>query len=896
MWGLTRQRRPAAVALILCALATSGCATWRVPRIDPSGERFFLWDTVQPAPLVTAPAPVAGAPAPMVAVPDAATAAPGPVVYGPVPAVAPAPVAAAPVYRTVPGPPAAGDSVQLTLHPLATVAPVGSEVVLLAGVLGPDQYLRTNQRIEWMLDPAGVGVFVDYNRRTFTDWLVLDANRPQKITSTYAIGSTSRQNLRLTRGTPNPADDVLVLSGQAWISVASAVEGTSYVTAVSPCVYGWETRKQVSVIHWVDAQWNFPPPAINPAGTRQTLTTTVMRQSDQSPCAGWVVRYEIVDGPPAGFAPNGAPSVEVPTNSTGQACAEIIQTQPMPGTNRINIQVIRPANADGARGRTLAIGSGSTMATWSAPGLAVRKRGPNVAAVGSTITYQIEVSNPGDLPAEDVAVVDTIPPGLTLISSNPEAQAVGGSLQWQLGRLGPTETRRLEVNYRVERQGNLNSCAEVTARGGLKSRDCATTNVSGTTVDVRIFGPDQAAVGETVRFEIEVTNRSPLPVGGLLVKDRFDPGLKHAEAESPIERDLGLTLTPGQSQRIGVDLQVMKPGQHCQTVEIRDSRGTVLTSARTCVTGVQTAASPSQPQPQPKPQRKPEPQPEPKPQPKPAVPAPTVPTPRPTPGTGLTSPVPPPAAKLPARTGTATLKVTGPATRTVGETAEFNVEVTNAGLEALNNLKVAVRLDEKLDPTMASDGYRWETDSLVWPLATLAPGQTIKYVIHASAALPADQACVEVTVRGEQNVLAQDRACVQIRPAPGTGTTTGTAPPGLSLTLVGRHDTVTVGKELTYDIEVFNGGLTAETDVVLLVNVPAEMAPVRLQTTGPTNHVIENQTVRFSPVAQLAPNGHLTYRVRVLAKAKGDAILQAQVSSQGKQPVVAEARTTVNPM
>ena len=49
-------------------------------------------------------------------------------------------------------------------------------------------------------------------------------------------------------------------------------------------------------------------------------------------------------------------------------------------------------------------------------------------------------------------MVDTIPQGLTLCRAT-LAQAVGGSLQWQLGRLGPTETRRLEVNYRVERQG-----------------------------------------------------------------------------------------------------------------------------------------------------------------------------------------------------------------------------------------------------------------------------------------------------------------------------------------------------------------------------------------------------------------------------------------------------------
>jgi len=323
-----------------------------------------------------------------------------------------------------------------------------------------------------------------------------------------------------------------------------------------------------------------------------------------------------------------------------------------------------------------------------------------------------------------------------------------------------------------------------------------------------------------------------------------------------------------------VALRVVQPGQHCQTVEIRDNRGAVLASARSCITGVQPSPLPSQP----------------KSQPKPSTPAPTFPAPsaeKPPAGTA-------PAAKLPAPQGKATAKITGPTTRTVGETAEFSLEVTNAGLQALENLKVAVRLDEQLDPSMASGGYQWEKDNLVWTLATLAAGQTMKYQIHARAVLPTEQACVQVQVRDQQSTLAQDRTCVRIRPAPGTGTTSQAALPGLSLTVADRHDPVTVGKELTYDIEVSNTGQTPCTNVVLLVNVPSEMTPVPLQTTGPSSHVIEAQTVRVSPVAQLGPLGRLTYRVRVLAKKEGTAFIQAEVSAQGLSPVIAQEKTTIN--
>ena len=70
---------------------------------------------------------------------------------------------------------------------------------------------------------------------------------------------------------------------------------------------------------------------------------------------------------------------------------------------------------------------------------------------------------------------------------------------------------------------------------------------------------------------------------------------------------------------------------------------------------------------------------------------------------------------------------------------------------------------------------------------------------------------------------------------------------------------------------------------------------MRLQTTGPTNYV-EGQTVRFSPVAQLAPNGHLNYRVRVLAKQEGVAFFASPGEQSGlTQPIVKQKKTTITP-
>ncbi|MBU4400120.1 MAG: hypothetical protein KKE86_12390, partial [Planctomycetes bacterium] len=126
------------------------------------------------------------------------------------------------------------DDVVVLLTPRETVARVGSEAVLTAGVGGPDGYLRTNRRLEWTIAAGSVGQFVAVEKGGFVDLLVGDFNRHRKINNTFAIGSTGRSNIRLNRGTCTPDDDVMVLRGQSWITLTSPVEGTSNVTVMAP--------------------------------------------------------------------------------------------------------------------------------------------------------------------------------------------------------------------------------------------------------------------------------------------------------------------------------------------------------------------------------------------------------------------------------------------------------------------------------------------------------------------------------------------------------------------------------------------------------------------------------------------------------------------------------------
>lgn len=816
-----------AIVAALGAVLVAGCASW--PRIDPSGERFFLPPEAPPG----------------------SVASPG----------LPAPQAASPAPQTTGGL-RPWEPAELLLSPPVSVAPLGGEVVLVASVRGADQFLRTNERVDWQIAPGSVGQFLDFNPPQCLD-LLFDLTWPRKISPTLVITTTSRREMRLTRGTANPYDDVTIAAGQTWVSVTSPVEGTTYVTAVAPGVANWERRGQTAVIHWVDAQWQFPPPAINPAGTRHVFTTTVMRQSDQSPLPGWRVRYTITGGPPAGLGPDGAQSIEIETDAAGRAAVEIAQPRPVPGVSMVAIEIIRPASAPGGR---IVVGTGSTSKTWSAPGLSLRVSGPAVASVGAVLTYRIEVSNPGDLPLQGVSVADPLPEGLTLVSSTPPAQIIGQTLTWTLDRLAPGQCYAIELNLRAERAGSVSNCVEATA-AGLRAKDCASTTVSTTPpgppvfpgtgvppavtppitlpgaapLDVQLFGPQQANVGETITYEIALTNRSATTASGVIVKAMFDAGLVEPNlGVSAIQRALGADLPPGETARIGVRLRVTRAGRLCMTVEAVPATG-LSTRRQACVTAEAPAPAPAKP--------------------------------------GA-------AANL-------SLRVAAPEVPSgvveQNRPVRFEVVVGNQGTQAMTNVTITCRLDPALVPSRATPDYRFDpdTNSLRWTLASLPSGQRRMVEMECTAARPAARACNRVHVSTLQGDSAEAESCVEIR-APAAA-----RPTGLSLNVVSLAAPATTGREFSYVVQVTNRSQFAEQQVTLRVLLPPELLPVRLGTTGPAGvraH-FDGQTVFFDPIPTLSPGETATFRVQVQAQKPGEVQVEAQLTSRNQPQPIVERRT-----
>jgi uncharacterized repeat protein (TIGR01451 family) len=214
--------------------------------------------------------------------------------------------------------------------------------------------------------------------------------------------------------------------------------------------------------------FSFPAPTIGAVGTRQVLNTLVTRSTDGSPIEGYLVRYTIADGPAAGFAPDGATSVEVTTGPEGGAAVEIFQTTPARGPSSVQVEIIRPADVPGAD-RRLIIGRGTTTMSWTAPEVTLTVTGPEQADTGSTVTNRIDVINSGDLPLTGVVVTNRVPSGLNHRSSSVAPTNTASGLQWQFDTLAPGQTESIDVTYDVLRSGAIEN-RDRRCRGGRAGR------------------------------------------------------------------------------------------------------------------------------------------------------------------------------------------------------------------------------------------------------------------------------------------------------------------------------------------------------------------------------------------------------------------------------------------
>ncbi len=286
-------------------------------------------------------------------------------------------------------------------------------------------------------------------------------------------------------------------------------------------------------------------------------------------------------------------------------------------------------------------------------------------------------------------------------------------------------------------------------------------------------------------------NHSAAQVTGLVLTDRYDDGFVHAAATNPIQRELG-TLPPNQSQKIAITFKVVKPGRLCHTIEMTGAGG-LHESTQACVQAdaLPVVAPPAAPPVSP-------------PVAPPIVP-PVVP-----PAAPPTGPASPPIVVPPAKPA-ATVKITGPQSATVGQTATFVIEATNTGSVVIPTLRISEAYDQQtLRAVQATDGFSVAGGQLVWTVQNLAPGQTVRRTIVCNCIAAAPRTCNQATASDGAELTSADQACIAILAADASGaaaapaTSAPIAGSNLHIQIAGPGSSVKAGTDASYQITLSN--------------------------------------------------------------------------------------------
>jgi len=626
----------------------------------------------------------------------------------------------------------AGQQGEILMTPSRIIAPVGSEVVVITGICGGDGYLATNQPLEWMLSNDSVGQLIEVGGMHHSTFNKLVSPEAKKFDGQYAWGRTGLKRIVLTRGTPTPCDDIELAKGQTFVSVSSASPGTTYVTGVAPKAEGWDRRRATTVIQWVDALWATPTPSQATAGTVYPLTTVVNRSTDGKGVEGWKVKYTIVGGAPAEFAPAGSNTALATTDAEGRGIAQIRQPAGRfePGVTQVRVDIVRPGFGNEPE---LVVESGLTTVTWSAPALTIRAVGPKAADQDQPFNYRVSVTNPGDQVARGVVVrTKDLDDSLEYISSTPKPVEFGRQLEWTLGDIAPgSPPQIIDVQLKSNRRGNAGLCFEVASDSDrLRTEACSQTEISAPCLGLMIDGPSAARVGDDVVYKFIVENQCDEPIEDIELQVAYDPGLYADGRTNPVVTRIS-ELNFGQKREVSLAFNVQQPGTQCIKLNVTTSGGEAFEAGK-CL----DASNVAQPEVQ--------------------------------------------------------LFVEGQSPITVGETAQVNARVVNNGNAPINSVVLTNRFSDSLEAVRATEDFQFTRISdteYAFSVGTIEPGEEKLLEVEYLGLKPDGNATSEFALTSTSNINATRSFDVRIEP----GSNSNGAGPGFTDPDVGPIRPGTVG-------------------------------------------------------------------------------------------------------
>ena len=175
--------------------------------------------------------------------------------------------------------------------------------------------------------------------------------------------------------------------------------------------------------------------------------------------------------------------------------------------------------------------SDSAVTVVTPGGLEVTKTGPATAQIGSEVTYSVRVLGTGTGASTGVSLVDTVPDGMSFVSSSVASTVAGNEVTLALGTLNPTDSTTVEIVLQADEAGEWTNTVNVTSVEGALASGEATTRVVEPTLTIEKTGPETAVLNAEFDYTITVTNVGEGVATSPVVTDTLPAGLEYVSSE-----------------------------------------------------------------------------------------------------------------------------------------------------------------------------------------------------------------------------------------------------------------------------------------------------------------------------------------------------------------------------
>jgi uncharacterized repeat protein (TIGR01451 family) len=215
------------------------------------------------------------------------------------------------------------------------------------------------------------------------------------------------------------------------------------------------------------------------------------------------------------------------------------------------------------------------------PQLALTMTAPREAVIGQVVPFVLHVANPGTGPATGVVVRDLLPVGME--------HPAGDEIEYEIGTLGPGETRDVQLELLAKAPGNQTNHAEVTGDGDLRAAAEAAVQVLEPQLALKKTGPKRRYLERPATYSLVVSNPGTTAASNISVVDEVPDGVVLVQASDggragPDKKTVRWTidqLEAGESITLAMTVRPTVVGEYC-TLAVATADGDLRAEAEIC--------------------------------------------------------------------------------------------------------------------------------------------------------------------------------------------------------------------------------------------------------------------------------------------------------------------------